>query len=202
MSGEYWSLPQLVGAGLAVALAFGPVVVLVVARRSLGALNAAAWLVVWGAFIVAGEHASFGVANALELASEPNVSEHSRYHFLMAGTYTLIGAVMMSVVALTLLREGRRSGWYAVLFALVLGGGIELLGGTTVFAHGLPPDSIPVGLSLYGYFAAWGSALVMAYRPSFGRKDPPAARRAPYLDAVGNGGSTSVNSEERLERAQ
>jgi hypothetical protein len=46
MTSAVWGL-----AGLA------PVLVLVALLRRLGTLNAAGWLVMWGAFLVAGEHA-------------------------------------------------------------------------------------------------------------------------------------------------
>lgn len=167
MSGDYWSPQMLVVATVGITIAFGPVIALTLARRVLGSLNAAAGLAIWGAMMVVGEHANFAIANALNIAETPGVSAHTRYHFFMAGIYTIVGAVFISIVAYILLREGRRVGWYGLLFALLFGGGLELLGGGGIFVHGLPPHSIPVGLALYAYFAAWGSALVIAYEPVF-----------------------------------
>ena len=78
----------------------------------------------------------------------------------MAGVYAAIAGVLLSVIALTLFREGRRSGWFAVLFALLVGGSLELVmnGPTGYLYHhiGLP-----------GYPVAWAAALVIAYKPTF-----------------------------------
>jgi hypothetical protein len=62
---------------------------------------------------------------------------------------------------------GRRGGWYAILVGLVLGGGFELLAASTIFPHGFPPRSIPLGLFLYGYIPAFTSALAISRRPIF-----------------------------------
>ncbi len=177
MPGDYGSAVQWAIAAPALVLTFGPVLALVLARRTLGPLKAAAWLTVWGALIVAGEHANFGISNALALASEPVVSNHARYHLLMAGVYTMVGAAALAVIALTLLGEGRPIGWYTVLMALVVGGGLELALGGRILGHGLPPNSIPLGLTLYGYFAAWIAALLIGYRPIFRRLPRPGSER-------------------------
>ena len=46
--------------------------------------------------------------------------------------------MVLWVIASTLLREGRRAGWYAILVALVIGGTFELVMGALWFDHGLP----------------------------------------------------------------
>ena len=48
-------------------------------------------------------------------------NSHSTVHYFMAGVYAAIAGILLSVIALTLFREGRRSGWFAVLFALLVG---------------------------------------------------------------------------------
>ena len=85
----------------------------------------------------------------------------------MAGVYAFVAGVLLGVVAWSLLRTGKRIGWYAVLFTLLFASAFELVAGTTIFAHGFLPHSIPLGLFLYSYIAALGSALVISYRPIF-----------------------------------
>jgi hypothetical protein len=86
----------------------------------------------------------------------------------MAGVYAAIAGVLLSVIALTLFREGRRSGWFAVLFALLAGGSLELVmdGPTGYLYH---------HIGLYGYPLAWAAALVIAYKPTFVRPRPISA---------------------------
>ena len=97
----------------------------------------------------------------------------------MAGIYTIIGLVLLCVIARTLLREGRRGGWYSLLFALILGAGSDLVIGTlgTQWSqHGSPLYRLfgiqPIGFGwefLYVYFAAWIAALVISYKPIFAK---------------------------------
>jgi uncharacterized membrane protein AbrB (regulator of aidB expression) len=90
----------------------------------------------------------------------------------MAGIYTIIGLILLCVIARTLLREGRRAGWYSVLFALIVGGLSELLIGAQWYQHDSPLYAQPLGFGwqfLYVYFIAWIAALVMAYKPIFGK---------------------------------
>jgi hypothetical protein len=91
--------------------ALAPTVGLLLARRNLGVLNAAAWLVTYGSAIIAGEHTFIGLALMLELADQPGLHDHLRFHFFMGGVYTFVGAVLLGVVAWTLLRTGHRGGW-------------------------------------------------------------------------------------------
>jgi hypothetical protein len=148
------------------ALALAPILGLLLARKRLGVANAAAWLITYGAWIIAGEHTLVGLG---ELANLPRLPAHAHFHFLMGGMYTLVGAVLLGVVAWTLLRTGSRIGWYAILFALVLGGGMELFAASTIFPHGFPPKSIPLGLFLYAYIPAFACALAISYQPIFRR---------------------------------
>ena len=121
----------------------------------------------WGAFVLAGEHGSFALTLSVSAATSGGAGNHARFHFFMAGAYAFVAGVLLGVVAWTLLRTGSRIGWYTVLFTLVFGAAFELLAGTTIFAHGFPPHSIPLGLFLYSYIAALGSALVISYKPIF-----------------------------------
>lgn len=148
------------------AIALAPILGLTLARKRLGAANAAAWLITYGAWTIAGEHTLVGLG---ELAKLPGLPAHARFHFLMGGIYTLVGAVLLGVVAWTLLRTGSRVGWYAILFALVLGGSMELFAASTIFPHGFRPQSIPLGLFLYAYIPAFACALAICYQPTFRR---------------------------------
>ncbi len=98
-------------------------------------LNAASRLVIYGAFVVAFEHPFFAMTLSAGViypeAQSFIFDNHARLHFFMAGVYTLIGFVVIGVVARTLLRKGRMTGWFTVSGALVIGGGFDLiLGGS------------------------------------------------------------------------
>jgi len=162
---NYLLKDQPLFAAFGILLAFGPPLVLLLARKSVGELKTSAWLVTWGAFIAAGEHAIFSLLLSTRFAE--GISIHARYHFFMAAIFTIIGVGAITLIAHTLLQEGRRSGWYAILAALILGGGFEFINGSNTFFHGIPPDSILVGLALYAYIFSWISALVIAYKPIF-----------------------------------
>ncbi len=111
---------------------------------------------------------------------------HARLHFFMAGIYTIIGAVLLVVIARTLLKEGRRSGWYALLFALLVGAGFDLVMQGWWFQHGSPlyqwfgGESQGFGWEfLYTYPVAWIAALVISYKPIFRNAKAQAARSLP-----------------------
>jgi hypothetical protein len=92
----------------------------------------------------------------------------------MAGIYAIIGLILLGVIARTLLREGRRAGWYPVLFALVIGGGLDLVMGGLWYQHGSPiyltPGALGFGWEFfYVYMVAWAAALVISYRPIFAK---------------------------------
>ena len=176
------SLPLALQIGAAFSIAI--IVMVLVARHRLGELNAASWLVIWGALIIATEHPLFAIAFSMplegiadDLRTHPMpLLPHARTHFFMAGIYTIVGLVLLCIIARTLLREGRRAGWYAVLFALVLGAGAEIAIGAQWFQHGSPLYSLfgmqPIGFGwefLYTYFVAWIAALVISYRPIFAK---------------------------------
>ena len=81
----------------------------------------------------------------------------------MAGVYAFIGLALLCVVAWTLLRAGRRSGWYALLAALLTGGGFDLIIGGLWFQHGSPLYRLfTEGLMGFG----WQFLYVYLCRPS------------------------------------
>ena len=138
----------------------------------------ASWLVILGALVIVAEHAQYAIS--LTAALKPIDGQqviylpHARLHFFMAGIYTLIGMVLLGVIARTLLKEGRRAGWYALLFALLFGGGSDLVMGGLWFQHGSPLYAL-LGESvqgfgwqfLYTYFVLWIAALVLSYPAVF-----------------------------------
>jgi hypothetical protein len=155
---------------LAVAIVTLPTVALILSRRRLGTLEAASWLVIWGVVIVVGEHAGWAIR--LSIHERGWTNPHSTIHYFMSGVYAVVGGVLLGVIARSLLREGRRAGWYAVLFALVVGGTLELLmngPAGLLYHHGFAPNTTPGGEALYGYLVAWTAALALAHGPVFRR---------------------------------
>ena len=176
------SLDLVVASAGIVALAI--VALLVMARRRWGALNVASWLVIYGAIILMTEHPLFAIAYSVPIPSIADELQrtpmpllpHARTHFFMAGIYTLVGLGLLCLIARTMLREGRRAGWCAVLFALLLGGLSDLLAGGQWYQHGSPVYSLfgvqPVGFGwqfLNVYFVAWIAALVVSFKPIFAK---------------------------------
>ena len=157
------------------------VVSIVATRHRRGSLESASWLVVLGAAIFALEHAIFATTCSVEVwCPVPGTffaGDHVRLHFFMAGAYTVVAAGALIVIARTLLREGRRSGWLTVLAALVIGGSVELILANVWFAHALAEDVTPGArtfedfgwMFLYTYLLAWAAALLISYRPVFDR---------------------------------
>ncbi len=162
---------------VAVAVILAPTLALLAFRRRIGLMDTAAALVIWGAVAACSEHGYWAMRLAIHERGWSN--PHSTVHYFMAGTYAAIAGVLLSVIALTLLRERRRSGWLAVLFALLVGGSLELtMNGPTghLYHH----------IGLYGYVFAWLAALVIACRPTFvgddqvsGEARHPSERRQP-----------------------
>src|SRR6185503_18133701 len=112
----------------------------------------------WGGLAAGGEHGYWAMRLAIHERSwtEP----HATVHYFMAGAYTAIAGVLLGVIALTLFGEGRRSGWFVVLFVTLVGGGFELkMNGPTGYLYH--------HIGLYAYVAAWLAALVIAYTPTF-----------------------------------
>lgn len=159
-------LLELPAVALGMVLAYGPVITLILARKRLGSLRTAVALVIWGAVIPTFEHASFAIRGSREIAGVFGVSLHDRYHFFMAGVFTLVAGIMIAIVAVTQLGQGKRTGWYAILLALLIGGGFELSGAAGTLYHGFPPSWV-MGLAIYAYPLAWGAALVISYSSVF-----------------------------------
>jgi hypothetical protein len=148
--------------GVALIVVLTPTIAFVAFRRSIGVLNAAAGLVIWGALTACSEHGTWAMRLSIHERSWSN--PHSTVHYFMAGVYAAVAGVLLSVIALTLFREGRRSGWFAVLFALVVGGSLELV------MNG-PTGSLYHHVGLYGYPVAWAAALAIAFKPTFRQDD-------------------------------
>ncbi len=154
-------------------IAFVVILALVLVRKRLGSLNTASWLVILGAVVIVAEHGQFALS--FTIAPGPmHLLPHARLHFFMAGIYTIIGAVLLGVMVRTLLKEGRRSGWYALLFALLVGAGCDLVMQGGWYQHGSPlyqwfgGESQGFGWEfLYSYPVAWIAALVISYKPIF-----------------------------------
>lgn len=155
-------------ASISFAASLVPTIVLVLFRRRLGLLNAASWLVIWGMVFVLTEHGGWAIRLS---AGDPFLEPHARIHYFMAGVYAIVGGAMLIVIARTLLLAGRSIGWYSLLFALLVGGTIEIIANGPkgiLFQHGLSrTQSLPQGTALFGYLFAWLAALVLAYTPIF-----------------------------------
>ena len=174
MSAQFGSL-------IAGAVVLMVVLALILLRKRLGELNAASWLVVWGAVIMMGEHPQFAITYTVPLIEEAEAMTllpHARIHFFMAGIYAIIGVGLLCVVARTLLLSGQPVGWYAVLFTLIVGAGFDLVMGGLWYEHGSPIYSLFRGdlrgfgwEFLYGYIVAWAAALIIAYKPIFQLSD-------------------------------
>lgn len=158
------------------AIGLAIVVAVVLIRKRVGRLNAASWLVIFGVIVVLTEHPQFAIADALPVVADRH--PHARIHLAMTVVYELIGLVLFVVIVRTLLRDGRKVGWYAVLFALIAGGGSDLVLGAFWFQHGSPIYRL-IGLEgmggwgwqmLYLYIVAWTAPLAISYRPIFTRK--------------------------------
>jgi len=152
------------------------VIVLIVFRKRLGVLNAASFLVIWGSLILLMEHPQFSLAYTARVIYPEGkrlfLFPHARIHFFMAGIYSILGLIVFGVLARTLLKEGRRTGWYTLLFVLVIGGGIDLMMGGLWYQHGSPIYFMkyPVGFGwqfFYVYLTSWIAALVISYEPIF-----------------------------------
>lgn len=165
---------EQVGAVLVLIIALA----LIVLRKRLGVLNAASWLVIVGGLVIAAEHAQFALSFALGLrVPDPQQAiplPHARLHFFMARICTLVGMVLLGVIARTLLKDGHPIGWLAVLFALIFGGGWDLVMGGVLFGHGSPlyehlgEPARGFGREfLMTYLVAWIAALILSYKPIF-----------------------------------
>ena len=93
---------------VALAVILASTFVLLALRRRIGLLNTAASLVIWGALAACGEHGYW----AMRLAIHEHLwlNPHSAVHYFMAGVYAAIAGVLLSVIALTLLRAAAADG--------------------------------------------------------------------------------------------
>jgi hypothetical protein len=160
-------------------IALGIIIALVVFRRRIGRLRAAAFLVTLGT-VGLWEHPGFSIINAFQIPFAADqgllITPHARLHFFMAGIYSLMALVLILFIAWGGLLHGRRTAWYAILTVFVVGGAAELLAGAFIFQHGSPIYTlfgIPIqGFGwgfLYLYLIAWPCALAVSFRPIFGK---------------------------------
>ena len=147
------------------AIAIGPVVFVLVATRrgSIGRLDGAATLVLYGALVLIVEHANFGFVEF----GRTNLLRHSGFHFHMLAAYGLVGLVLVGVVVAPLVRRGDRIGWFGLLTSLVIGFGAEVITAVSSTPHGVPPRYWIAGIFLWGYPVAWSTALAMSFGPTF-----------------------------------
>ncbi len=161
------------------------IIALLAFQQRIGKLRTAAWLVTLGTVVLL-EHPFFSILPALQLFfPEGNavIHPHARLHWLMAGVYSLIALALILFIAWDGLQQGRRTAWYALLGALIIGGGSELLAGRFLYQHGSPIWLLfgvrePIGFgwdALYLYIVSWTAALVVSFRPIFGRSSTEAA---------------------------
>ena len=165
------------------------VVFIIATRHRQGLLTAASRLVVFGAVILALEHAGFAISCSAEALCPVEgtlfFGDHVRLHFFMAGAYTVIGSGALIVVARALLRDGKRSGWFTILGALGVGGTLDLVLGSAWFDHGFPGNTTAAAeliedfgwTFLYTYLFAWSAALVISYGPVFRQTTRPGEQR-------------------------
>ena len=114
--------------------------------------------------------------NLVDPAALGPLFPYALYHFFMSGVFTIVALVLLAVIGFQWLREGRRTARYAIMTALLIGGGSELTLGLMIYPHGAAVSicnqgacnfSIPIGLYLYSYVIAWIAVLVISYRPIF-----------------------------------
>ena len=155
------------------AIAVAPVVIalVLVRRRRLPRLDAAAILVLWGLLIVVLEHGQFGLAGF----GGSDLLGHTGLHFQMLAAYGLATFALVGVVVTPLIRRGDAVGWFGLLVLITIGLGAEIATAAVTTPHGVPPRFWIVGLFLWGYPVAWGTALALSFRPIFRREGRPAA---------------------------
>jgi len=88
-----------------------------------------------------------------------------------------VAGIMIMIIAASQLRQGKRTGWCAILLALLIGGGFELTGAVGIRFHGLQGPAM--GLGIYAYLLAWASALVISYWSVFENKGKSHERPKP-----------------------
>ena len=125
--------PSLYLTVLAVAIALAPVVVaaVLVYRRRVSGLSAAAVLVYWGLFIVVLEHANWGITEFGGL----DLRTHSGFHYQMLAAYGLAALALVGVVVAPLIRRGDAAGWWGLLAVFAVGVGAEVATAGLVIRH-------------------------------------------------------------------
>lgn len=166
----------------AVLITLAIIIAPLVFQRKIGKLRAAALLVTLGTVGLL-EHPGFSIINVFQIDPLADqgllIPPHAKIHFFMAAIYSLIALALILIIAWTGLLHGRRTAWYAILGVFIVGGGAELVAGRFLYQHGSPiyaPFGIsrPMGFGwelLYIYLIAWPSALVVSFRPIFGKSN-------------------------------
>ena len=147
-------------------------------HRRFGPLNSAAWLVAYGALVVAGENAGWTFWYALTNQPPDAVvwTPHARGHAFMAALYAVIGMAFLVGMAFTLLRTGSRLAWVGLLFALVVGGSVEVIVHGPVGLiqpHTAPPNGVTGANVLFVYLVAWAATLSISWRSVRSRRSEP-----------------------------
>jgi hypothetical protein len=160
------------------ATAMLPIVALVVRRQRLGLLNSASWLVAYGALVAVGENAGWTFWYTLTYLPPDAViwTSHAQGHAFMAAVYAVIGMTLLVVMARSMLRKGSRLAWGMLLFALLVGGSVELIvhGPTGLIQpHTAPPNGVTGANLLFVYLFAWAAALIISWRPVFSHQRKP-----------------------------
>lgn len=121
-NGAWWAELVTALAWLGVILLFSG---LAVARRQSSA-ESGAWLIVLGAVIAIGVICVNEFTYPFLREGMQQVERHTRYHFFVAGSYSLVAIVMIMFLALGPLRERRAWAWWLVAAsaAIVLAGDI------------------------------------------------------------------------------
>jgi hypothetical protein len=173
-----WAVPWLIA-----------VVVLLARAPRIGELEAASWLIVIGAFLVAMEDAGLPFwLGLVDSSIDPQrvaaiVHPHVRGHMLTAAGWTVVASVLAGWIARSPLRRGERWAWLSLLVAMLLGWGSDLAVAVLIFSHGLPLPGPGGQIAGFGWqpiavsLGARAAGLALAYRPIF-RPTPPLLRRA------------------------
>lgn len=147
---------------------------LVFVSRRVGRARAGAWLVTVGAVGSFGEDG--GLLAWLAIAS-PDVDphgvagvahDHVRAHMLGGAAWALVATGLVVWLAHARMRRGDVGAWWAVLAALVVGGGSDIAAYLALYSHGFPVGAVggfgwpPVVASI----VAWASGLALARRSS------------------------------------
>lgn len=160
------NIGQLLAIGV-FGIAIAPIVAVVLRVRvgRLSKLDGAAFLVLWGLFIVAVEHATFGSSGFGGF----DLRTHTGFHYQMLAAYGMAAFALVAVVVAPLIRRGHQLGWYGLLILVLIGAGAEVVTAAVTAPHGIPQlaEGDSRGVFLWGYPVAWATSLIVSFRPVF-----------------------------------